>query len=75
MPLDERHLCHAKGCSTPCPPNKLMCGRHWRMVPKNIQYAVYRQYRPGQEVTKTPSDAYLRVAQMAIDAVAQREGL
>lgn len=52
-----------------------MCGPHWRMVPKHIQWAVYRNYRKGQEITKDPSDAYLRVAQMAIDAVAQREGV
>lgn len=68
------HLCHAKNCSTPCDPSKLMCGRHWKMVPKSIRFAVYREYRPGQEVTKDPSEAYLRVAQLAIDKVAQQEG-
>lgn len=71
----NRHLCHAKQCTTVCDPSKLMCGRHWRMVPKSIQYAVYREYRPGQEMTKDPSDAYLRVAQMAINAVARKEGI
>ena len=69
------HLCHAIGCTTPVDPAKLMCLRHWRKVPKHLAWAVYRNYRPGQEIDKNPSDAYLRVSQMAIDAVAKREGI
>jgi hypothetical protein len=51
----------------------LMCARHWRMVPKALQNAVWSTYRPGQERTKDPSPEYLVAARSAIDAVAERE--
>lgn len=69
------HTCHARGCSTEVPPRLLMCLKHWRMVPKDMQKAVWRAYRPGQEVDKNPSPQYLRVAGAAINAVAEKEGL
>lgn len=50
-----------------------MCARHWRMVPRALQQAVWAAYRPGQERTKTPSRAYLDAAKVAINAVAARE--
>ncbi len=52
----------------------LMCLAHWRMVPKDIQRAVWLEYRPGQEITKTPTARYLEVMRKAIDAVAKKEG-
>ena len=67
------HLCHAKGCQIPVPPKLLMCLRHWRMVPKDIQRLIWHHYRPGQEIDKKPTAEYLQVMQMAIDAVAKRE--
>jgi hypothetical protein len=67
------HLCHAKGCKTPVPPRLLMCGKHWRLVPRPLQQAVWRHYRPGQEVDKEPTGAYLDAAQMAIEAVEKRD--
>jgi hypothetical protein len=71
--VSSKHLCHAVGCKRPCPPRMLMCKAHWRIVPKALQDAVWATYRPGQETTKTPSDAYLAAAQAAIDAVAAKE--
>ena len=68
------HTCHAKGCTVEVPPKLLMCLRHWRMVPKEIQSAVWRHYRPGQEIDKKPTAEYLTVMKLAIDAVAAREG-
>jgi len=44
------------------------------MVPRAIQKRVWAEYRPGQEVDKQPTTEYLRVMQMAINAVAIREG-
>lgn len=67
------HTCHARGCETVVPPRLLMCLKHWRMVPRDMQTAVWRAYRPGQEVDKQPSQQYLRVAGAAIDAVARKE--
>jgi len=71
--IGQEHHCHARGCQTPVPPRLLMCGRHWRMVPKPLQRAVWRKYRPGQEVDKTPTREYLDTAIAAINAVAQQE--
>lgn len=68
------HECHAKGCSVPTPPRMLMCLKHWRMAPRPLQAAVWRHYRPGQEIDKTPTSEYLRVMTDAIEAVAAKEG-
>lgn len=68
------HLCHAEGCERRIPARMLMCGKHWRMVPKTEQDAVWATYRPGQEQTKDPSRAYLIAARDAINAVAEKEG-
>jgi hypothetical protein len=69
------HTCHAKGCPVPVPPKLLMCRKHWYMVPKPLRDAVWAEYRPGQEIDKQPSMAYLHVMRAAIDAVAAKEGL
>lgn len=69
------HVCHARGCKTPVPPKLLMCRKHWRMVPRKLQAAVWAHYRPGQEVDKRPTTDYLDAADAAIRAVAQKEGL
>jgi hypothetical protein len=68
------HRCHAIGCELEVPPNLLLCRRHWFMVPKPLRKEVWRLYRPGQEVSKTPTPEYLVAAKAAIDAVAEREG-
>lgn len=67
------HHCHADGCSTPVPPKMFMCLRHWRMVPRALQAAVWAAYRPGQEITKDPSREYLEVTRQARRAVAEKE--
>lgn len=52
-----------------------MCGPHWRMVPRALQRDVWLHYRPGQEIDKNPTPAYLDAADAAIRAVAQREDI
>ncbi|MEM7019161.1 MAG: hypothetical protein AAF512_17690 [Pseudomonadota bacterium] len=69
------HLCHAEGCQEAVPPKLLMCRRHWRMVPAELQQAVWQHYRKGQERDKRPTRDYLSAAQAAIRAVAVSEGL
>lgn len=68
------HLCHAEGCGTAVPPRMLMCRRHWRMVPRALQDAVWAEYVPGQERRKDPTESYLDAAHEAIRAVAAKEG-
>lgn len=38
-----------------------MCKPHWFSLPKNLQDAIWREYRPGQERDKQPSTRYLAV--------------
>lgn len=67
------HFCHAKRCTVEVPPRLLMCLKHWRMVPRDIQRLVWRHYRPGQEIDKRPTREYLDVMRRAIEAVAKQE--
>lgn len=67
------HHCHAKMCKTPCAPERLMCLRHWRMVPKALQAKVWETYRHGQCDDKRPSKAWFVAAHDAIAAVFQKE--
>jgi hypothetical protein len=67
------HRCHALGCNKEIPPKLLMCLRHWRMVPERLQAEIWRTYRPGQEIDKMPSEAYMEAQRAAISAVAERE--
>ncbi len=69
-PVERAHHCHAIGCATACPPDYLMCPRHWRMVPGIIQRAVWNSYRPGQCDDMNPSEAWHRAADRAIAVVA-----
>lgn len=69
------HRCHAEGCDATIPPRLLMCRKHWRMVPRWLQRAVWAAYRPGQEDDKRPSLRYLLVQCRARIAVAREEGV
>lgn len=70
---DTTHTCHAHGCSAAVPPELLMCRRHWRLVPTPLKRAVWRFFRPDQEIRKNPSEDYLAAAANAINAVAEIE--
>lgn len=55
------HTCHWPGCETSVPPSMWGCRPHWFSLPKVLRKAVWATYRPGQEITKDPSEDYLRV--------------
>ena len=38
------------------------CRKHWFKLPKRLRYKIWETYVPGQEITKTPSQAYLDTA-------------
>jgi hypothetical protein len=65
----EKHECHVETCDTRVHPRLLMCAYHWRLVPTILKLAVWEHYVPGQEVSKTPTAAYLNAAKAAIQAV------
>ena len=67
------HTCHARRCNTPCPREHLMCLRHWKMVPRKLQRAVWAHYRPGQCDDMNPSEEWHQAADAAIRAVAEKE--
>lgn len=68
------HECHATLCRQPCEPRKLMCLKHWKMVPYQSQLKMLEHYRPGQCNDKRPSQEWFNAAQLAIAQVAQQEG-
>lgn len=57
-----KHTCHWPGCTTEVPPAMWGCKTHWFKLPKTLRDGIWREYRPGQEITKTPSQRYLAVA-------------
>ena len=67
------HHCHARGCTTNCRPEYLMCPRHWFMVPRHLANAVLNAYRPGQCDDRRPSAAWFTAADAAIAYVAVKE--
>lgn len=56
------HHCHWPGCDVPVPPAMWGCKRHWFALPKHLRDRIWATYRPGQEITKTPSPEYVEVA-------------
>ncbi len=56
------HHCHWPGCSKQVPPAMWGCKVHWFKLPLALRNKVWATYVPGQEVSMTPSDAYLEVA-------------
>ncbi|MFZ5621142.1 MAG: hypothetical protein ACOY5W_08995 [Pseudomonadota bacterium] len=69
----QTHACRAHGCCSQIPPELLLCGRHWKMVPKELKRALWKLSRPGSDATKRTSDRYLTAAANAINAVAEIE--
>jgi hypothetical protein len=67
------HTCHRRGCDTAVPPRMFMCPPDWSQLPRPLQGAVWAAYRPGQEITKDPSPAYLAAAHRAIEYLGEAE--
>lgn len=57
------HACHWPGCDRAVPPAMWGCSQHWFMLPARLQARIWATYVAGQEITKTPSRAYLTAAQ------------
>ena len=38
------------------------CKPHWFKLPAALRAKIWATYRPGQEISKTPSAAYIEVA-------------
>ena len=71
--MNTQHTCHAANCKVVIPPKLLMCGKHWKMVPEEMQQEIYRYYRPGQEVAKNPRKEWVKAASNAVSYVLRKE--
>ena len=65
------HHCHWPGCETIVPPAHWGCKRHWFLLPLDIRNRIWAAYRPGQEIQKNPSAAYLKAANDADEWIKQ----
>jgi hypothetical protein len=61
-PADGKHTCHWPGCGKEVPPAMWGCKAHWFTLPKRLRDKIWATYRRGQEITKTPSSAYMEAA-------------
>ena len=59
----RRHTCHWPGCEKQVPPAMWGCREHWFKLPRSLRTRIWATFRPGQEVTMTPSKAYLEAAE------------
>jgi hypothetical protein len=63
----HRHTCHWPGCERIVPPAMWGCNFHWFRLPKFLRDDIWRTYRPGQEISKTPSREYVETARRVQD--------
>jgi hypothetical protein len=68
-----KHTCHWPGCNKEVAPSLWGCSKHWYTLPINIRVKIWRTYMPGQEITKTPSIAYIEAAKEAQDWIKEYE--
>jgi hypothetical protein len=69
---DKSHACHWPGCGKSVKPAVWGCRFHWFKLPKTIRDAIWRAYRPGQEIRKDPSSEYIKAAKAAQDWINQQ---
>ena len=56
------HHCHWPGCPRQVPPAMWGCKEHWFRLPKALRDRIWATYIPGQEISGTPSGAYVEAA-------------
>jgi len=69
----SRHTCHWPGCGAVVPPKMWGCRAHWFALPKSLRDRIWATYVPGQEITKTPSQAYIEAAKAVQTWIADRQ--
>lgn len=67
------HTCHWPGCSTAVPPRMWGCQPHWYRLPKALRDRIWQTYRPGQEISKTPSADYIAAAREVQEWIAGQQ--
>lgn len=56
------HHCHWPGCTIEVAPKLWGCRKHWFTLPKHLRDKIWAIYRPGQEISKDPSNEYIDAA-------------
>lgn len=51
------HRCPIANCTIAVPNHMFMCARHWRMVPRPLQLAVYESYRRSGRLSENHREA------------------
>lgn len=72
QPQTRNHHCHWPGCEKQVPPAMWGCKSHWFKLPSILRAKIWRTYRPGQEVTMTPSAEYVAVAREVQEWIARQ---
>jgi len=67
------HRCHWPGCTKAVPPRMWGCSPHWFSLPKHLRDLIWATYRPGQEIDKRPSPAYIDAATKVQEWIRNRE--
>jgi len=67
------HTCHWPGCTRRVPPARWGCRVHWFRLPLVLRNRIWATYVPGQEITKTPSAAYIEAARDAQRWIAEQQ--
>lgn len=57
-----QHCCHWPGCDVHVSPKMWGCKDHWLRLPNKLRIKLWAAYRPGQEIDKAPSPAYIEAA-------------
>jgi len=66
-PKRTSHQCHWPGCAVEVSPAQWGCRAHWYRLPAGLRRKVWVAFRPGQEISKTPSRRYAEIAQEVRD--------
>lgn len=75
-PMEIRTLCAARYCeSSVMNKGQLMCVRHWKMIPRELQKDIYKWYRKGAEQGCHPMTEYTVFVNRAIKLVFELEKL
>lgn len=70
---DGTHTCHWPGCEKAVLPAMWGCKTHWFKLPYRLRALIWSTYRPGQEITKTPSAEYLAAAKQVQDWITAQD--
>ncbi len=69
----QNHRCCATGCKRFTSIQYLMCSFHWNMVPACLQTEIWANCHRGKRLNSHPTDQYLHVVNLAIEAVENAE--